>query len=327
MLAMATEARGLAPSRIFASSGIDPTVLERRGARVALAPVSRAWDQIVQRLDDPLFGLQLVDMVPFGAGDLLDYLVRSSATIGQALEQLVRYAPLMNDADRFTLEVSGHQARMRFHTTGNRPYNREMLFGLFARRSRELYGQAWSLDRVSLTHGPLGPKAAYDRLLQAPVHFGMPVDEAVFSRDLLAQPMPGADQRLHAILKVQAEGLLATLSPRAPAPSFIETVEQALVSGLAQGDVTLTRLSDHLGLSARTIQRRLRDLGVSHRGLVRQLRHELAARSLGAPLSQGQIARSLGYSGAASFHRAFKSWSGMTPGQVRARKPPRGLHQ
>jgi AraC-like DNA-binding protein len=153
----------------------------------------------------------------------------------------------------------------------------------------------------------------------------MPFDEVVFSRDLMDHRMPGADPRLNRILTAQAEELLSTISPPPRPPTFVETVEQALVNGLAEGDVTLTRLADHLGLSARTVQRRLREMGVTHRSLVRTLRLEMAARSLmgagggGGEVSQGKIARALGYSGAGSFHRAFKSWAGVTPGQARAR--------
>jgi AraC-like DNA-binding protein len=320
MLAYAAEARGLAPAEIFSSEGIDPTILDRRGARVAMEPVSRAWDQIVRRLQDPLFGLQLVETLPFGAGDILDYLVRSSGTAGEAMRLLIRYAPLMSDADHLALNVSGREARVMFRTAGDVPHTCEMIVGLFARRSRELFGSSWSLMHVSFAHESLGPTAAYDRAFQAPVFFGMPFNEAVFRRDLIDVPMIGADPRLNAILKAQAEGFLSALGPPPSPPTFMETVEQALMNGLSEGDVTLTRLADHLGLNTRTVQRRLRDMGATHRGVVRKLRLDIAARSLAGPqASQRQIARALGYSGTGAFHRAFKSWSGMTPGEVRAR--------
>lgn len=328
VLAWAAEAEGLAPAKIFASVGIEPRVLDQRGTRVAMEPVFRAWDQIVGKLRDPFFGLRLAEALPFGSADLLDYLLRSSDTTSDALEQLVRYAPLMNDFDRLSFAVSGNEARVRFLTAGDRPYTCEMLIGLFARRSRELFGASWSLDHVSFTHAPQGALKVYDRVFQAPAHFGMPFNQVVFRRELIEQAMPAADPRLSAILTAQADKLVSALSPPLSPPSFVETVEQALANGLAEGDVTLGKLADQLHLSARTVQRRLRDAGLTHRGVVRKMRLELAARSLGGPqLSQRQIAHALGYSGAGSFHRAFKRWSGMTPGQLRARQGtarPRG---
>ena len=115
--------------------------------------------------------------------------------------------------------------------------------------------------------------------------------------------------------------MVAAIAPT-PAPScFLDAIEDAITRGLAEGDATLTRVADHLQLSPRTIQRRLREAGVSHRSVLERLRHDMAARALAAPqLSHREgIARALGYTGNGAFHRAFKRWSGVTPGQARAR--------
>ena len=148
----------------------------------------------------------------------------------------------------------------------------------------------------------------------------MPVTEIVFAREFMAAPMPGADARLNAIFVAEAEAALSTVAPPVGAPSFIDTVKRVLEDGLNERDLTLTRLADQLGVSTRTLQRRLRAAGVTHRALVSDVRKEIAARSLASRVSQGQIARALGYSGAGAFQRAFKRWSGVTPGELR-RKP------
>jgi len=139
----------------------------------------------------------------------------------------------------------------------------------------------------------------------------------VFDRELLDLPMEGADPHLNAILTAQAEGLLATVFPPAPARSFAESIERALTNRLCVGDFTLVGLADHLGLGVRTLQRRLRAEGLTHRSLVRKLRHDLATRSLAGSGTQNQIARTLGYSGTGAFRRAFKAWSGMPPAKLR----------
>jgi AraC-like DNA-binding protein len=97
----------------------------------------------------------------------------------------------------------------------------------------------------------------------------------------------------------------------------MDTVRRTLEDGFDERDLTLTGLAEHLDISTRTLQRRLRAAGVTHRSLLRALRQELAARSLATGASQRQIARALGYSGAAAFQRAFKRWSGKSPGQLR----------
>ncbi|HVZ87448.1 MAG TPA: AraC family transcriptional regulator [Polyangia bacterium] len=321
LMALGMETCGLSLAPIFAATGIDPAILDRRGARVPHEPVEQVWAMAAEQLGDPSCGLAMVEALPFGAGDLLDYLILSSATVADALTKLTRYEPLLCDSDRSRVVVSGNLASIRFGSAHALPYPREMVVGLFARRSREMFGPTWSLKHVSFTHEPLGPAARYERVFQVPVYFGMPVDEAVFARDLLQMPMQAADARLNAILTDQAEGLLSSIAPPPPRATFVETVQQAVRHGLTEGNFTLTRLAEHLGMSARTLQRRLQGEGLTHRELVRGLRHDLAARALDAPVSQGQIARALGYSGAGSFHRAFKSWAGMTPGEQRGGRP------
>ena len=319
LLANGAEARGLDLDAIFAASGIDGSILGRRGARVGAGAAAEVWKRATRRLRDPLFGLTLAESIPLGALTLIDYLVLSSADVGDGLTQVTRFAPLMGDAETLTLTVQGDEAIFRFHNGNEIPYPMEMIVGIFARRARDLFGPGWSLKRVCFQHAAQGPRATYDRICQAPVLFEMPCTEAVFARDLLALPMSGSDSRLNAILTAEADAALAVLAGQAATPSFIATVRRLLQDGLQERDLTLTRLADRLGVSARTLQRRLRAAGVTHRGLVRDVRQELATRSLATQSSQGQIARSLGYSGAGAFQRAYKRWSGMTPGEIRRR--------
>jgi AraC-like DNA-binding protein len=320
LLAWAVEARGLHASTILSGAGIEPGLLGRRGARVPIERARRAWVEAARRLDDSAFGLRAAGALGFGSLDLIDYLARHSATAGEAIAEAVRYMPLMTDAGRVWLVVEGREARLRHHAPGAIPYVSEMMVAVFARRSAELFGRGWSLRRVSFMHAPLAPLAAYQRELGVPVRFGSPYDEIVFDRELMDLPIAGADARLKTILTTQAAGAVAVLAPAgSPAPvSPVAAIERALGDGLHAGNPGLTTIADRLGISARTVQRRLRSAGLTHRELLRESRLELARRALDdASLTREQIARALGYASAGSFHRAFKRWSGMTPGAAR----------
>jgi AraC-like DNA-binding protein len=317
LFASAAQGRGLDVSPILTASGIDRSILDRRGARVGAGAAEEAWKRVIERLDDPLFGLTMNETIPRGVVGLLDYVVMTSDDIGEGLGRLSRYAPLMGDAEQLTLVMQGNEAHFRFYDSNEVPYPIEMIMGLFARKARDQFGRSWSLKRVCFTHAPLGPRAVYERVCQAQVLFEMPFTEAVFARDLTEMEMPGADPRLNAILTPEAETALATVTPPAPPPSFVDSVKLALADGVHERDLTLNRLADNLGLSTRTLQRRLRAAGVTHRQLVRDVRQDLAQQSLATGVTQGRIARNLGYSGTGAFQRAFKRWSGMTPGHVR----------
>lgn len=312
-----TETRGLRLAPLLAASGIDPRIMQQRGARVLHKPVQRVWMQIADQLGDPMVGLKLSTDIPFGSGDVIDYLVGSCNNVGDALNRLIRYTPLLCDGDRSAIVVSGDLASFRFRGPDDLPCARELAVGLFVRRSRDMFGGDWAVKQVSFTHAPLGAPERYERVFNVPVYFGMPFDEVVFQRDLLSMPLAHADPRLNAILCAQADAMLAVLRPPRTSISFVESVQHAIQDGLAQGDFSLPSVAERLSLSARTLQRRLREEGISHRQMVRRLRHKLAERALDESVSQGHIARSLGYSGVGAFHRAFKNWSGITPGQLR----------
>jgi AraC-like DNA-binding protein len=317
LLAAGAESRGVDMAPIWRDTRIDPAVLGVRGARLGWAVVERVWEQVTAQIGDPLFGLRLADAIPFGAANLIDYLVLSSPDIGAALGKLARYSPLINEADRMTVVARDDRASMRFQINSSLFHHIEMVVALFARRARELFGPFWSLTHVSFAHSAQGPIDSYESVLKVPTYFDCPVTEAVFPRELLALPMAGADSTLNANLTAQAEELLAAIKPPQAEASFVALIERTLKDGLAKGDLTLMRLANQMGLSVRTVQRRLRAAGLTHRELVRGLRHNLARQSLDAPISQGQIARTLGYSGTGAFQRAFKRWSGIAPGQLR----------
>jgi AraC-like DNA-binding protein len=279
--------------------------------------VKHFWKQTLDRVGDPLFPLRLAETLPFGAGDLIDYLIRSSATVGAALQSLTRYTQLMTNTERMVVAVSGREASMRLLTGPDTPHPDELVLGLFGRRTRETFGPTWAPKRFSFAHEARGPRDTYERVCQAPVAFDMPYSEVVFDRELLDQPMAGADSGLHAILTAQADSLLVAVAPPPPPRSFAETIERGLADRLRIGDLTLAGLADHLGVGVRTLQRRLRAEGLTHRKLVRHLRHTVAVQSLTSAVPQKQIARRLGYSGTGAFQRAFKAWSGLAPAEVR----------
>ncbi len=168
--------------------------------------------------------------------------------------------------------------------------------GLFLQRARQLFGPSWSVKAISFAHSPLGPRATYDRICQAPVHFEMPFTEAVFARDLLAMPMaarPADERDLHARSGCGARDAGATAGA-----ALVRRHRQAGPRGRPRGARSHADApGGSPGHQARTLQRRLRAAGITHRGLVRGVREDLANRSLATRVSQGQIARTLGYSG------------------------------
>jgi AraC-like DNA-binding protein len=137
--------------------------------------------------------------------------------------------------------------------------------------------------------------------------------------DLLAQPLLQANPGLQQVLQGHAEALLARL----PGASLSSRVVSLLSRQLAHGEPDRASLASSLNLSERTLQRRLADEGSSYQKLLGDTRRLLAERYLGeGRLPATEIALLLGYSEPSVFFRAFRQWTGLTPGEYRARPRP-----
>jgi AraC-like DNA-binding protein len=182
--------------------------------------------------------------------------------------------------------------------------------------TRELCVTPPRLVKVELTHRTQGDPAAYRRWFDAPVSFGAGATQLVFARSALDVPLRTADPQLLAILSRHAEELAAR---DRSLPPMIAQVERVLRKALRSDDAQVERVARELGLTGRSLQRRLKDEGTSFQLVRDKVRRELASRYLEDELSMAEISFLLGFSEPSAFFRAFKRWTGLTPLESRAR--------
>jgi AraC-like DNA-binding protein len=102
--------------------------------------------------------------------------------------------------------------------------------------------------------------------------------------------------------------------------TLIERLRTIIKEELNGGDASLERIAHQLGMSGRTLQRKLRDHRTSHQELLDEMRKDLAMRYLREPeMAICEVAYLLGFSESSALHRAFKRWTGMTPSEFRRR--------
>ena len=127
--------------------------------------------------------------------------------------------------------------------------------------------------------------------------------------------MPRADAALKGVLDRAATQLLERLPRR---DTWTARVREILAAELARGAPTLEQIAYRLGVTERTLRRRLHDEGTSHKEVLAELRLSLAQRHLSERvLSVAEIAFLLGFAEPSAFHKAFRRWTGRAPADCR----------
>jgi AraC-like DNA-binding protein len=193
---------------------------------------------------------------------------------------------------------------------------------------------AWYLRHTRIALGEGGRAACYfghskpqntleyDKIFgAAKLYFGAPCYGFAFDREYLDAPLPASEPALHVVLCEYASRALAQLRDRA---SIVDRVRQIARRELSNGNATLATAAGTLGMSNRTLSRRLEVERTTFRALLDETRRELALTYLGDPrVSVLEASSRLGFSHVGAFYRAFKRWTGEAPAAyMRNRKAP-----
>jgi AraC-like DNA-binding protein len=154
------------------------------------------------------------------------------------------------------------------------------------------------------------------RFLGTKVEFGGERDEFALNVDARALPVIHADTYLNDLLVKYCEAALA--DRRGDMSQLRTRVENAISSLLPHGRVLVEDVARSLGMSERTLARKLSDEGLNFTEILQQLRRDLAVRYLNdRKLHVSKIAWLLGFHELSAFTHAFKRWTGKTPSQTR----------
>jgi AraC-like DNA-binding protein len=271
--------------------------------------------------DEPFLGLRMAQSVPRGGYGVLEFTTRTAPDVRTALTRAVRYQRLISDRADVALDEHGPDVSLT-HRLAHVPAHasrhvNEFCIAAFVASLRDIAPNV-TLTRVAFSHPrPAQIDALVTFFGTDRIEFGQERDGFTFSAALLDQPIASADPALLAVLDAHASHLLASL----PATrDFVGSVRDAIGRELLDGTPDIARVAQKLHMSARTLQRRLAELGTAFQDLVDTVRHELAARHLQeGTLAISEVAYLLGYSDPRAFLRAFRRWTNTTPGEYRER--------
>lgn len=304
--------------RLFERLGIERSLLADIETRVPFELVIRAWAVAAELAGDDHFGLHFGERISIGAFDVVDYAARSCATLGDALIRLVRYRRLLHDAVYISLETEGDDVTIVHRMVGAHGpgvrHATEASLSSYVARGRALTGVDLTPRAVRFAHAAPADVSELGRVFRSPLTFNAPTDQLVIAASDLALPLEHDDAALREILDRQAEAMIERLPPTSG--SFAPEVARALLPMIPDGEPRIADVAARLGMSARSLQRKLAAEGESFTMLVDRVRRDLALRYLeNAHLPMRDVAFLVGFSEPSAFSRAYRRWMGHPPTQ------------
>lgn len=306
---------------LLKKAGLTELQIEDRRARLKVQDQIRFLNLAADALRDEFLGFHLAQDFDLREVGLLYYVLASSEVLSDALQRAERYSVIANEGISVKYR-EGEDIAITFGYVGvprhSDRHQIEFWMAALVRTCRQLTHQRLLPIRVKVAHRRSEDSSEFDKFLGRRATFAADVDEVAFSKTARHLPVISADPHLNELLTAYCE---EALSRRRTSRDMLQSrVENIIVPLLPHGEARVAEVAGKLGMSQRTLARRLSLEGLTFAGVLENLRSDLAERYLSdEDLSISQIAWLLGYREVSAFTHAFKRRTGITPREMRSR--------
>lgn len=316
------DAKGIDTTNIFSRAGLEPAILDTDDGRLNGEQFQTFIRLLAEATGNPVLGLETGDYVQPGSYSVLGYITMSCATLAEAVTRIAPYEKLVGDMGTTGLRMKGDAVALvwtcNFTDPVVWPQVVDNVFASWINYARWLADDHEASPlRVKLRRsspGGIHEKAYFERW-QCPVEFGADENSVVLHQSLMSTRLRQPDPLLRKTLEAHALSQLALLDSDTDLTS---RVKQSIQKQLADGVTRQDMIAEDLGMTSRTLQRKLGQEGMSYQKLLDDVRQQMAEDYLrNTEMSIPDIAFRLGYSETTSFHRKFKAATGQTPGDLR----------
>lgn len=317
------ERRGFDTVPALEKAGIAASALDSDRARVSADAFGTLWLAIAETLDDELFGLDTRPM-KVGSFATLCHLTLHTPTLREALIRGARLINLLIEDTRVELELDKAEAVIRFVDTGALPLERrifahETLFVMLHGLMCWLVRRRISIHKAYFSYAKPAWYREYDHIVGGELTFSADETRFEFGAMDLSTAVVQTERSAREFLKDAPRNFIVKYRN----PGSVSVRVRRLLRETAPEDwMTFEALAVYLQMHPTALRRRLEEEGSSYRAEMNARRCDLALEQLADPKrSVLSIAQSLGFAEASAFHRAFRQWTGQSPGRYRRNAP------
>lgn len=282
-----------------------------------------AYYELLERVavpDDPELPFRYGASITLDSVGALGLAMKTAPTVADLLKRLIRYVLVLSDTldyelldepDGFTFALIG-----RPHHRPGAALANECALAAVVSMIRQATGSTISPRSVGFRHPQPADDTPHRDYFGCPVWFDAHVDGVRLDAEQLSRPTLLADDGLSTYLLAQLDDLKARAADR----SLVAVVRGVVADTLADGQPSKSDIARRLGMSERTLHRRLAEDGANFQTLVTEARRDAAESLLqSSGHSLADVAFLTGFGDQTAFTRAFKRWTGLTPAEYRRR--------
>ncbi|MDP9088911.1 MAG: AraC family transcriptional regulator [Pseudomonadota bacterium] len=314
-------ARGLDPDALLKQVGLSPGLLLSPQARVSAKHYGALWRLVAISLDDEFFA-QDSRRMKCGSFAMICHSVVGCKTLGQAMDRSLRFYALFLDDICCKLDTEGAEARITLHSQQGpaRVFAHEVLLMLLHGVACWLVGRRIPIKRAQFGYDEPAHSHEYRLMYSTHISFQAPYTAIVFDAANLSLPIVQNDRTVKEFLRNAPENILLKYKN---AGSLGARIRRRLRQSLPGELPEFEALAAEMNMTPATLRRRLHEEGTFYQSIKDQLRRDLAIGYLShTRRSAMDIGLELGFSERSAFHRAFKKWTGASPGEFRRRLQP-----
>ncbi|HMT17291.1 MAG TPA: AraC family transcriptional regulator [Ottowia sp.] len=305
--------QGVAREALLAQAGIAPE--ELRQERWPIDHITRLWRAAVRATQDAGFGLKAGSQVGPANFNVVGELLQTSASLREAIAAVQKYQRLISDGGRFQMVAGAQASWLIYHprqgTLAFSPHQVEAVLAAVLSFIGGAMGTVVRPLQVQFSQPRVGLLAGYREVFACPVAFEQAFSGLLLDNALLDAPLLRADERRAREHQRAAAARMADLTQGG---ALAQELRAWMIATLASRVPTRAEAAQALGVSERTLARRMQAQGLSFTALLDGVRRDAALQAVtDSTRALADIGLALGFAEPAVFWRAFRRWTGCTP--------------
>lgn len=311
---------GVDPPGLLEALGLTESFFEDPENTLSMALAGRLLGVCVERTGCEHFGLLVGQYAGASSLGALGYLIRSSATAGDALAAFSRHLDVQDQGGTVWVDSEGSHSILGYTLFDAEVESLDQIMAcaiaIGTNILRSLFGPPWRPDAVQFAFSRPRRVGPYGHFFGVQPRFDADRSGIVFQSSLLSAPVPSADFLLRKLMEERVQEL-----KRISEDDVVAQIRRLLRTMVTSPDCSMSAVAERMGVPRRTLNRKLAAAGTTFHQQREEARRELACQLLeNTRTTATEIAEVLGYADPASFTRAFQRWTGSAPAQWRARR-------